>query len=149
MIVIDDEEKRSLCKGWLSRFEVNKNNVFTTAAMLSAYTNGESWLDQVIEYLDGNIDIFRKFLQQKIPTVKLLEPEGTYLLWLDFRDLGLDVKQLEAFLAHQAGIASNPGHWFGREGAGFVRINVACPRRVIVEALERLEKAVSRLARSE
>jgi len=148
MIVIADEEKRSLCKNWFDRLEINKNNVFTTAAMLSAYTRGESWLDQVIEYLDGNIDTLRKFLQQKIPAVRLMEPEGTYLLWLDFRDLGLDAKQLEAFLVQQAGIASNPGHWFGREGAGFVRINIACPRRFIVEALEKLEQAVKQLAGS-
>lgn len=149
MIVIDDEEKRSLCESWFSRLEINKNNVFTTAAMISAYTNGESWLNQVIEYLDENINILRKFLQQKISSVKLVEPEGTYLLWLDFRALGLDVKQLETFLAQQAGIASNPGHWFGREGAGFARINIACPRRIMIEALERLEQAIGRLAGNE
>jgi len=149
MIVIDDEEKRRLCKSWFSQFEINKNNVFTTVAMLSAYSNGEPWIDQVIEYLHGNIDTLRNFLQQKIPSVKLMEPEGTYLLWLDFRGLGLDVKQLEAFLVQQAGIASNPGHWFGREGAGFARINIACPRRIMVEALEKLEKAVDQLAESE
>ena len=147
MIVIDDEEKRSLCKSWYSRLEINKNNVFTTAAMFSAYTRGESWLDQVIEYLDGNIAALREFLRQKIPSVKLVEPEGTYLLWLDFRDLGLDAKQLESFLVRQAGIASNPGHWFGREGAGFARINIACPRRIMLEALQRLEHAVGRLAK--
>ncbi len=149
MIVIDDEEKRMLCKSWFNRMEINKNNVFTTAAMLSAYTQGEPWLDQVIEYLDGNIDTVRKFLQQRIPSVKLMEPEGTYLIWLDFRDLGLDVKQLGTFLVQQAGIASNPGHWFGREGAGFARINIACPRRIIVEALGKLEKVVGRLADSD
>ena len=103
----------------------------------------------MIEYLDENINTLRKFLQQKIPSVKLVEPEGTYLLWLDFRDLGLDVKQLESFLAQQAGIASNPGHWFGREGAGFARINIACPRRIMIEALKRLEQAIGRLAGSE
>jgi cystathionine beta-lyase len=78
-----------------------------------------------------------------------MEPEGTYLLWLDFRELGLDIKQLESLLVQQAGIAGNPGHWFGREGAGFARINIACPRRVMVEALQKLEKAVNRLAGSE
>lgn len=149
MIVIDDEEKRSLCKSWFSRQEINKNNVFSTTAMLSAYTNGEYWLDQVIEYLEENIDTLRKYLHQKIPSVKLIEPEGTYLLWLDFRELGLDVKQLETFLVQQARIAGNPGHWFGREGAGFVRINIACPRSILVKALENLEKAVNGLAKSE
>lgn len=146
MIVIGDEEKRSLCKNWFSRMEINKNNVFTTAAMLSVYTNGEFWLDQVIEYLEENIDALQKFLQQEIPSVKLIKPEGTYLLWLDFRELGLNVKQLETFLIRQARIASNPGHWFGREGAGFARINIACPRSILIKALENLEKAVNRLA---
>ncbi len=149
MIVIDDEAKRSLCKNWFSRLEINKNNIFATTAMLAAYSNGESWLDQVIEYLDENIGTLRKFLQQRIPSVKLIEPEGTYLLWLDFRELGLDAKQLQTFLVQQAGIAGNPGHWFGREGAGFARINIACPRRLIVEALEKLEQAVNRLAGGE
>ena len=149
MIVIADQEKRSLCQSWFSRMEINKNNVFTTAAMLSAYTHGESWLAQVIEYLDENRATLGKFLHQKIPAVKLMEPEGTYLLWLDFRELGLDIKQLESLLIQQAGIAGNPGHWFGREGAGFARINIACPRRVMVEALQKLEKAVNRLAASE
>lgn len=148
MIVIADENKRPLCKNWFNRLEINKNNVFTNAAMIAAYRHGESWLDQVIEYLEGNIDTLGKFLQQNIPSVKLIEPEGTYLLWLDFRDLGLDAKQLEAFLVRQAGIAGNPGHWFGREGAGFARINIACPRQFIVDALEKLEQAVNRLAGS-
>lgn len=144
MIVIDDEEKRSLCKDWFSRMEVNKNNVFTTAAMMSAYIDGEYWLDQVIDYLYENINTLRSFLQQKIPSVKLVEPEGTYLPWLDFRGLDLDAKQLEHFLVQQAGIAGNPGHWFGREGAGFARINIACSRRTMIGALERLEQAVGR-----
>ena len=148
MIVIDDEEQRSRCKSWFNRLEINKNNVFTTAAMLAAYTGGESWLDQVIDYLEENLNTLRNYLQQKIPAVKLIEPEGTYLLWLDFRDLGLDAKQLETFLVRQAGIAGNPGHWFGREGAGFARINIACPRSKIVKALDSLEHAVAQLANS-
>ena len=145
MIVIDNEAKRQLCQNWFSQAEINKNNVFTTASMLSAYTRGEPWLDQVIEYLAANIDTLREFLQRNIPSVKLVEPEGTYLVWLDFRGLNLDARQLETFLVREAGIAANPGHWFGREGAGFVRINIACPRRLLVEALQRLEAAIARL----
>ncbi len=149
MIVIGADEKRSLCKNWYSRLEVNKNNIFATAAMLAAYTKGEYWLDEVIKYLKENIETLSDFLDQNVPFVKLIEPEGTYLLWLDFRELGLDAKQLETFLAQKARIASNPGHWFGREGAGFARINIACPRGVLVKALNNLEKAVNQLARSE
>lgn len=146
MIVIADDEKRRLCKDWYGRFEINKNNVFTRAAMLAAYNGSEAWLDQVINYLEGNIATLRDFLQQRIPLIKLIEPEGTYLLWLDFRGLGLDVKQLESFLVHEARIASNPGHWFGREGAGFARLNIACPRHILKKALKQLEKAVKKLA---
>ena len=145
MIVIENDDKRSLCKDWYNRFEVNKNNVFTNAAMVAAYTNGEPWLNQVTEYLAGNIEMLRSFLQQKIRRVKLIEPEGTYLIWLDFRELNLEVKQLEAFLVHDARMALNPGHWFGREGAGFARLNIACPRSVLKAALDQLENAVNKL----
>ena len=144
MILLEDEEKRKRCRDWFSRFEVNKNNVFTTAAMLAAYTRGESWLDQVIDYLSGNIEALRRFLEQRIPAVRMIEPEGSFLVWLDFRELGLDARQLESFLADEAGMATNPGHWFGREGAGFARLNIACPRSVLLAALERLEQAVRR-----
>ena len=142
MIVVSDDDNRESCRGWLNRFEVNKNNVFTTAAMLAAYTCAAPWLDQVIDYLRQNVNVVDEFLQQRIPAVKLIEPEGTYLLWLDFRELGLDARELESFLVEQACIAGNPGHWFGREGAGFARINIACPRRILLEALEKLATAV-------
>jgi len=145
MVVIKDDEKRQLFKDWYDRLEVNKNNVFTNAAMLAAYTDGEAWLDQVIEYLTGNIEMLKDYLQQNIPLIKLIEPEGTYLLWLDFRELNLDIKSLEKFLVHEARMAINPGHWFGREGAGFVRINIACPREILKTALGRLERAVNKL----
>ena len=143
MIVIDDKDRRERCQNWFGRLEVNKNNVFATAAMLAAYQQGEAWLDQVIDYLRGNIDTLRDFLRQRVPSVKLIEPQGSYLVWLDFTALGLDAKQLERFLVREARMAVNPGHWFGREGAGFARINIACPRSVLIEALENLARAVA------
>lgn len=145
MIVVEHDDRRQLCKNWYNRFEVNKNNVFTNAAMLAAYSSGEDWLEQVTDYIQGNVELLGSFLQQNIPAVKIIEPEATYLVWLDCRELGLDARQLEAFLANEARMATNPGHWFGREGAGFVRINVACPRPVLETALKQLEKAVTRL----
>jgi cystathionine beta-lyase len=145
MIVIENEAKRKICTDWYNRMEINKNNVFTNASMLAAYTKGETWLEQVIEYLQGNIGFLRDFLQQNTPSIKLIEPEGTFLLWLDFRELGLGVRQLETFLTTEARMATNPGQWFGREGVGFVRINIACPRAVLNTALNQLEKAVNKL----
>jgi len=145
MIVIENEEKRRLCSDWYNRLEINKNNVFTNASMLAAYTRGEPWLEQIIEYLQGNIEFLRNFLRQKTPLIKLIEPEGTFLLWLDFRELGFEVKQLETFLTAEARMATNPGQWFGREGVGFVRINIACPRSTLATALHQLEKAINKL----
>ncbi len=141
MIVIEDAEKRESCRDWYKRMEINKNNVFTNAAMLAAYTKGEPWLEQVTGYLQGNLETLRNFLQHKTPLIKLIEPEASFLIWLDFRAIGLDVKQLEAFLVRDAQMAINPGHWFGREGAGFARINIACPRSMLHAALANLEKA--------
>ena len=145
MIVIEDDDRRQLCKNWYNRFEVNKNNVFTNAAMLAAYSSGVDWLEQVTDYIQDNVKLLGDFLRQNVPTVKLIEPEATYLVWLDCRELGLDARQLETFLVREARMAANPGHWFGREGAGFVRINVACPRSVLETALKQLEQAVTRL----
>jgi len=141
MIVIEDEEKRKACADWYKRMEINKNNVFTNAAMLAAYTKGEPWLEQVTAYLQGNIETLRNFLQHKTPLIKFIEPEASFLVWIDFRAMGLDVKQLEIFLVRDAQMATNPGHWFGREGAGFARINIACPRSMLHAALVNLEKA--------
>jgi len=145
MIVIGDKEKRTICANWYNQKELNKNNVFTNAAMLAAYEKGENWLDQVIQYLQGNLNELRKTLQQKIPDIKLIEPDGTFLVWLDCTDLGLDIKQLEKFFIDEAHMAINPGHWFGREGAGFIRMNIACPRSILIQALDQLEKAVFKL----
>jgi cystathionine beta-lyase len=145
MMVIADEEKRKTCANWYSKMEINKNFIFNNVAMQAAYTDGEGWLNEVIDYLRGNIDELRSTLAANIPQIKLIEPDGTFLAWLDFRELGLDARQLERFLSHDARMALNPGHWFGREGAGFVRINIACPRSVLKTALGQLDKAIKNL----
>ncbi len=145
MIVIENDERRAQTGAWFSRLEVNKNNVFATAAMLAAYRDGEAWLEQVTGYLAGNIAALRNFLRERVPSVRLIEPGGSYLVWLDFTALGLDAGQLASFLVREARIASNPGHWFGREGAGFARFNIAFPRSVLIAALENLATAVNAL----
>lgn len=146
MIVIADEEKRNICTSWYDRMQINKNNVFTNAAMMAAYTKGEPWLDKFIVYLKGNIEELRNRLGNNLPQVKLIEPDGTYLVWLDFRELGLGAKQLETFLSKDAKMAVNPGHWFGREGVGFARINIACPRSVMQSGITQLEHAIENLS---
>jgi cysteine-S-conjugate beta-lyase len=145
MMVITDDDKRKVCADWYSKMEVNKNFIFNNVAMQAAYTDGEGWLNEVIDYLKGNIDELRSTLAANMPQIKLVEPDGTFLVWLDFRELGLDARQLERFLSHDARMALNPGHWFGREGAGFARVNIACPRSVLQTALGQLDKAIKNL----
>ncbi len=142
LAVIPDERRRERFHDFAHRYQTNKVNVFASAAIEAAYTEGAAWLDELLTYLQGNIDFMRTYLAENLPQVKLVEPEGTYLLWVDFRELGLDVKDLERFLAEKARIAVSPGYWFGREGAGFVRMNIACPRTTLQEALTRLSNAV-------
>jgi len=148
MAAIANESDRRLYDQFVDRYQVNRNNVFTAVAVETAYREGGPWLDELLAYLWQNVAFTGQFLAENVPQVKLIEPEGSYLVWLDFRELGLDVKELQTFLAQEAGLALNAGHWFGREGAGFARMNVAVPRQLLEEAMGRLEKAVSRLEHS-
>jgi cystathionine beta-lyase len=122
---------------------VNKNNAFASVAMMAAYAGGDAWLDAAIAHIAGNLDLVRARLAET-PGVDPIEPEGTFLLWLDFRGLGLAPDALTAFLRQQAGWAITRGTAFGPEGAGFGRLNIACPRPGLAAALDRLQEAVRR-----
>ncbi len=123
-----------------SRLTVNKNNSFSSVAMLAAYRDGAPWLDGVLEYIAGNIALVRDRLSE-IKRVELIEPEGTFLAWLDFRALGFTPEELTSFLRGQAGWAVTRGQAFGGEGEGFARLNVACTRGKLEHALDNLAAA--------
>jgi cystathionine beta-lyase len=142
--IIGDDAMREQFHDFAHRFQINKTNVFTTTAMQTAYQEGGAWLDDVLVYLQDNVTFIRDYLAQNIPQVKLIEPEGTYLVWLDFTALGMDAGDLQTFLTQEAGLALNAGHWFGREGAGYARMNIASPRSLIEEGLVQLADAMQR-----
>ncbi len=142
--VIADDEKREAFQAENSRLTVNKNNAFASVAMEAAYRDGEAWLDDVVEYLQGNVELAKKSLAN-VSGVELIEPEGTFLLWLDFRQLGLAPDELMAFLKNEARWAVTRGQAFGAEGAGFARVNIACPRAKLESALAQLTQAVNAL----
>jgi cystathionine beta-lyase len=142
-MVIADQSRRQACKAFQSRFEMNKNNAFANVAMLDAYRSGGPWLTDVLAYIQGNVDLVRNYLAEHVPGVGMIEPQGTFMVWVDFRGLGLDAKALQHFLIHEARLGVNMGHWFGREGAGFARLNIACPAAVLEEALGQLATAVA------
>jgi cystathionine beta-lyase len=147
MAVIPNEEYRQRFHDFAHRFQMNRTNVFASAAIEAAYSEGSEWLDDLLVYLQSNLDFLKSYLDEKLPQVKLVEPEGTYLVWLDFRELGLEAKELERFLAQKARLALNSGHWFGREGAGYARMNIACPRSTLHEAMSRLTNAINECQR--
>ncbi|CAB5081831.1 Aspartate aminotransferase (EC [Olavius algarvensis associated proteobacterium Delta 3] len=141
MTVIANEEYRDRFHEFAHRYHINKTNVFASAAIEAAYSQGGKWLDELLSYLRANIDFLKSYLHDNLPQVRLIEPEGTYLAWLNFEELGLDAKELEKFLAQKAQLALNSGYWFGREGAGYSRMNIACPKSILHEALLRLTNA--------
>lgn len=126
----------------IERTGYSQPNVMGLLACQAAYEEGEEWLEELLKYLRGNLSLLRGFLAEKLPSVKLIEPEGTYLAWLDFRALGLSDKELDELIVHKAGLWLDAGTMFGRGGEGFQRINIACPRSILQEALSRLEKAI-------
>ena len=144
--VITDDEKRKAFQVENSRLTVNKNNAFANVAMEAAFTYGEPWLQAVLAYLQGNIDLVRCRLKN-ISSVELIEPEGTFLLWLDFRELGLQPDQLIAFLKQKARWAVTRGDAFGKEGAGFARLNIGCTRTKLETALNQLANAIASSSR--
>ena len=142
--IVSDPNKRYAFQAENSRLTVNKNNAFASVAMEAAYQHGEPWLDAVIEYLGDNLDLVRTKLED-VPNVDLIEPEGTFLLWLDFRNLKLSAADLTAFLRERAGWAVTRGEAFGEEGIGFARLNIACTRARLDAALDRLVLAIRSL----
>lgn len=138
--VVPDETRRRVLQAENSRLTVNKNNAFASVAMQVAYAQGAPWLDAVLDYLQGNLALVRTRLAD-IPTVKLIEPDGTFLLWLDFRGLGLAPDELTAFLRREVGWAITRGIAFGLQGGGFGRLNIACPRARLSDALNSLQIA--------
>ncbi|MCL2024503.1 MAG: pyridoxal phosphate-dependent aminotransferase [Coriobacteriia bacterium] len=125
----------------IQRSGYSQLNTLGLVACQSAYTHGAPWLEALRAYLVANIDFTREFLTQRLPGVTLAEPEGMYLLWLDFSAYGLGQKELDRRIVEDAGLWLSSGTVFGDEGVGFQRINVACPRSVLADALERLARA--------
>lgn len=120
-------------------------NVLGLVALEAAYRHGDEWLSQLLDYLKDNLEFLMKYFEEKIPQVKVIKPEGTYLVWLDFRKLDMDNEKLSTFLREKAKVGLDDGYFFGPGGAGFERINIACPRSTLGEGLKRIEKAVNSL----
>jgi cystathionine beta-lyase len=144
-IIIPDEKLRHLFTDTMTGI-VPHPNLFGYTAMEAAYRLGDEWLDQLLDYLQGNLDFLLKYFADRIPKIKVIKPQGTYLVWLDCRELGKNDMTLRSFMRDKVKVGLDDGFLFGSGGSGFQRIKIACPRPVLEEALRRIETMVEVVA---
>ncbi|ADZ82211.1 MalY/PatB family protein [Cellulosilyticum lentocellum] len=144
-IFIANASVRRKVRKEIARIGYSQLNSAGLVACEAAYTEGREWLEALKTYLMGNLEYLRKFIETKLPEIKLVEPEGTYLVWLDFNALGLKEEALEEFIVKKANLWLNSGSTFGESGQGFERINIACPREILNQALEQLWTSIKAL----
>jgi cystathionine beta-lyase len=141
IVIIPNKTKFARYERAIGVAHLYMGNIFGSVAMEAAYTHGDEWLDQMMVYLQENYKLLENFFKTKLPRVKVMNPEATYLIWLDFREYGMKNAELMKFTLERAKVGLNDGGRFGTGGDGWLRINIGCPRSVLAEALERLEKA--------
>ena len=138
-------EERKEFDNILGQMDVKRNNPFSLVAFETAYEKCEDWLEELILHIDGNMQYVVDFINERLPKIKVVKPEGTYLMWLDFNGTKIPQDKIQEFLINEAKVAMNDGGSFGSNGKGFARMNVACPRYMVEEAMERIEKALKNL----
>lgn len=139
--IITDKKLRSRYKELFS----TTPNVLGAEALIAAYNKGETWLEELLEYIESNYNYVLKFVNENVPKIKVIKQEGTFLTWLDCRELGLSDEELERFFLEEAKLALSTGTAFGKGGSGFMRMNIGCPISTVKEALERLKNAVDNM----
>jgi len=143
-IIIPDEKLRESFSNTISkRNSVMSPNAFGIVALIAAYNEGEEWLDQALNYIEANFKFLKDFIHENLPNVDFIDPEGTYLAWLDCNKLGMNDEKLSDFMLKKAKVALDDGKIFGPGGEGFERINVACPLSILKECMDRIFNALN------
>lgn len=140
-LIVPNAVDRTAITRAFDMLHISASNPFSIAAFEAAYREGASWLESLLEYLAGTRKLVEDYLLQHLPDIKLIAPEGTYLLWLDCRSMQLNDQQLKRFFVLEAGVGLTPGTLFGEGGSGFMRMNIAAPRSLIIRALEQISRA--------
>ncbi|MEG0887049.1 MAG: PatB family C-S lyase [Bacteroides sp.] len=141
--VIENEALRHQFQAYMEASELSEGHLFAYLSVAEAYSNGTEWLDQALAYIQGNIDFTDTYLRTHIPGIRVIRPQASYLVFLDCRELGLSQEKLVDLFVNGAHLALNNGTTFGKEGEGFMRLNVACPRSVLEKALNQLQNAIN------
>lgn len=140
-VIIKNPAIRKRYLEYIDKFHMAEFTPLSMAAHQAAYAHGGEWFDELLVYLEGNIRFTIDYLQENLPAVKVVPPEATYMIWLDFRGTGLSMDEINDRLIKEAKVALNDGYMFGETGAGFQRMNIACPRKIVEQALERIVSA--------
>ncbi|MBR6196072.1 MAG: PatB family C-S lyase [Bacteroidaceae bacterium] len=146
--IIPNDKLRKPFYEWMAANEFNEPNMFAPIATIAALKNGEEWRQQMLRYIEGNVDFLIDYCEAHIPQIKPRRPQASYLVWLDCRALELDHSALVDLFVNKAHLALNDGEIFGKEGAGYMRLNVGTQRAVLAQALEQLATAVKELLNS-
>ncbi|BAG83919.1 MalY/PatB family protein [Candidatus Azobacteroides pseudotrichonymphae] len=140
--IVLNKEVRNIFYSFLRACGLDEGTIFSYSATQAAYVNGSEWKRQMLQYIENNIRIVDSFLKKYIPIVKMFMPEASFLVWLDCRELRLSQKELNNLFIEKANLALNDGEVFGKEGIGFMRMNVGCPQSILIEALNNLKNAL-------
>ncbi|NFP90289.1 MalY/PatB family protein [Clostridium sporogenes] len=143
--IFPNEQMKQKFDGFWMNMDIQRNNAFSSVAMEAAYNEGEEWLTQLLAYISENFDFIKKYFDENIPKIRPNVPDATYLVWLDCRELGMSNEELRDFMIHKAGLGLNEGCSFGRSLSGYMRLNAACQRSVLEQALKQLKEAMDKL----
>ena len=141
----NEEMKMEFDRFWMN-MDIHRNNAFSSVAMEAAFNEGEEWLEQLLAYLNDNFEYVKSFCEEHIPQIKVNVPDATYLMWLDCRGLAMDNETLRKFMIEKAGLGLNEGYTFRRSLNGYMRLNAACPRSVLKQAMKQLKEAVDSIS---
>jgi len=144
-VIISNPVLRKSFTRIVDNLHIGNGNIFGTIASIAAYSYGQKWLEELLDYIDHNIDFVEDYCRKMIPEIIPVQPEATYMIWLDCRKFGMTGKELQKFFVTRAGIGMNEGSTFGPGGEGFMRMNVAATHQTVMKAMEQIEKAVSSL----
>jgi cysteine-S-conjugate beta-lyase len=142
-VIISNPVLRKSFNRIVDNLHIGGGNIFGTTASVAAYTNGHEWLEALLDYIDHNVEFVKDYCREMIPEIIPVQPEATYMIWLDCRKFGMSGKELQNFFVTKAGVGMNEGSTFGPGGEGFMRMNLGTTHSIVMKAMEQIEKAVS------
>ena len=144
-VIIENDSLRRKFNSQLDHLHIGGGNIFGNIASEEAYTHGDNYVDELMDYLAGNIETLETFVSENLPKIKVIRPESTFLIWLDCRGMEMNDKDLNEFFLHKAKVGFNPGVMFGPGGEGFMRMNIGCPKATLLQGLNQIKDAFADL----